>query len=152
MTRAPTTDRRRVLGYAGAAAAVLTAGCSGTDGEGGNGTTTGGSSGVAESFTLGGRASGWKGMAPERIAEEPNPTLSFTPGERYEVTWENLDGAEHELVVEDANGEEIVATESASETGATRTVTFEATEAMAGYYCEYHPQSMRGQVDTAGDS
>lgn len=58
----------------------------------------------------------------------------------------NLDGREHELIIEDGDGNELAATESATQSGATRSVTFTASQEMAQYYCEYHPQSMRGDV------
>ena len=58
----------------------------------------------------------------------------------------NLDGREHELVIEDANGGEIVASESNEQMGATASLTFTASEEMAQYYCEYHPKRMRGDI------
>ncbi|WP_440009894.1 cupredoxin domain-containing protein [Halomicrococcus sp. SG-WS-1] len=59
----------------------------------------------------------------------------------------NLDGVEHELIIEDADGKALVESDSATEQGATVSVTFTADEAMAEYYCEYHPQDMRGDVE-----
>ena len=103
----------------------------------------------AESYVLGGKVSGWQGQEPEAIAGETNPTLSLQAGTTYEITWENLDGMEHELIVESESGEELAATESASEQGATRSLTFEATSEAASYYCEYHPESMRGDVSVS---
>jgi hypothetical protein len=44
----------------------------------------------------------------------------------------------------------IGATEIISEQGAVQVVEFEATEAMAEYYCEVHPNSMRGDVSLGG--
>jgi hypothetical protein len=109
----------------------------------GPGATTGGG---AQAIKLGGKIPGWQGRAPEAIAGETNPTLSLQSGTTYRLTWVNLDGAKHELIIEAANGTELVATESTSKEGATRTVTFTATEQMAQYYCEYHPNSMRGNI------
>ena len=103
----------------------------------------------AESFVLGGEQSGWQGQEPQAIAGETNPTLSMEAGTTYEITWENLDGTEHELIIETESGEQLAATESASEQGATRSLTFEATTEAASYYCEYHPESMRGDVSVS---
>lgn len=102
--------------------------------------------GETDRIELGGRREGWVGVEPMPIAGETNPTLTLEAGQTYELVWENLNGLEHELIVESADGAELVATESASEQGATRSVTFEATAEAAEYYCEYHPESMRGQV------
>jgi hypothetical protein len=113
----------------------------------GTGPTTGG---AAQAIKLGGRIAGWQGRAPSAIQGETNPTLSLQPGAMYRLTWVNLDGAEHELIIEDSNGNELVATESASKKGVTRSVTFTAAKQMAQYYCEYHPQSMRGDIRFGG--
>lgn len=96
---------------------------------------------------LGGEVGHWFGLAPTAIHEGENPTLTLQPGEKYRIVWMNIDGVEHELIIEDANGEELVATEDATRAGATRSVTFTASEEMAEYYCEYHPESMRGDVE-----
>ncbi len=101
---------------------------------------------AAQSYVLGGEQSGWKGREPATIAEETNPTLSMVAGRTYEITWENLDGMEHELIIETESGEQLAATESTTEQGATRSLTFEATSEAASYYCEYHPESMRGEI------
>lgn len=103
--------------------------------------------GAVETIKLGGKIPGWQGRVPSAIQGKTNPTLSLEPGTTYRLTWVNLDGAEHELIIEDSNGNEITATESASKKGVTRSVTFTATRKMAQYYCEYHPKSMRGNVE-----
>ena len=159
-------------------ATALVAGCPGNGGGGSGETTTtgGGETGTAEtgtaetgtaetgtaetgtaetatpseSFVLGGERSGWKGQNPESIAGQTNPTLSMEAGTTYEITWENLDGLEHELIIESESGEHLAATESATEKGATRSLTFEATTDAATYYCEYHPESMRGEISVSG--
>jgi hypothetical protein len=102
--------------------------------------------GPAQAIKLGGKVAGWQGRAPAAIQGETNPTLTLQPGTTYRLTWVNLDGAEHELIIEDSNGKELVASKSSSKKGATRTVTFQAAKQMAQYYCEYHPQSMRGDI------
>lgn len=96
---------------------------------------------------LGGEVSHWFGLAPPPIHGEENPTLALNPGERYRLVRMNLDGVEHELIIQDADGTELVATESATRAGATRSVVFTASREMAQYYCEYHPRSIRGDVD-----
>jgi hypothetical protein len=113
----------------------------------GTGPTT---AGPAQAIKLGGKIAGWMGRAPAAIQSKTNPTLTLQPGTTYRLTWVNLDGAEHELIIEDANGNELVATESSSKKGVTRTVTFQATKQMDQYYCEYHPQSMRGNIRVGG--
>lgn len=106
--------------------------------------------GAVETIKLGGKIPGWQGQTPSAIQGKTNPTLSLEPGTTYRLTWVNLDGAEHELIIEDRNGNEITATESASKKGVTRSITFTATKKMAQYYCEYHPQSMRGNIEFGG--
>lgn len=100
-------------------------------------------------FELDGDTSGWVGRSPDAIAGQTNPTLDLEPGRTYRVTWTNADGAPHSFVVEDANGNRLAGTEITEEEGASLTLEFEATPAMAEYYCEVHPQSMRGQVDVS---
>lgn len=111
-------------------------------------TSTGTSTATGEvDIRLGGKTEAWVGQSPDRINGQNNPTLQLTAGTEYTLIWENLDGAEHELIIQDANGKELAATESASEKGVTRSVTFTASQKMAEYYCEYHPQSMRGTIE-----
>ena len=114
------------------------AGCLGMNGGGGDS--------PKETFKLGGKVAGWQGRAPSAIEGKSNPTLQMTAGTTYEIVWENLDGKEHELIIESESGEELAATEHASKKGQTRSVTFTAMSEAASYYCEYHPKSMRGKV------
>lgn len=95
---------------------------------------------------LDGATSGWIGVTPASIEGETNPTLELEPGTTYTVVWENADGAPHNFVIETDDGENLVETEIIEEEGETQTVEFEATEEMAEYYCEVHPNSMRGDV------
>lgn len=97
-------------------------------------------------FELGGASDAWVGEAPEDIEGEDNPTLVLEEGESYEVTWENLDGVEHNFVIIDEEGDQIVESELIGEEGETQTVEFEAEEEMSEYYCEPHPQTMRGDI------
>jgi plastocyanin len=158
-------SRRRFLRALGAASAVAGAGGAAgaqdttaederrgttTDGDGQETTTEGDRTTVAEDATtivLGGRTEYWLGLAPAAIEGERNPTLQLREGERYRLVWVNLDGVEHELIVEDGDGEELVESDSNEETGATASVAFTASESMAEYYCEYHPEEMRGSVE-----
>lgn len=95
-------------------------------------------------------ASGWEGQTPAAIEGETNPTLTFRAGQDYEVVWENVDGLPHNFVIENADGGQVFRTERKARAGAIQTVRFTATEGMAGYYCEIHPDSMAGDVEVPG--
>jgi len=95
---------------------------------------------------LGGQTQHWFGLGPESIRGTENPDLELEAGTTYRFVWMNLDGAPHEPVVEDADGNVLASTAPARVPGVTRTVTFEATEEMVEYYCTFHPNSMRGAV------
>lgn len=101
-------------------------------------------------FQLGGKVAGWQGRSPSSIEGQTNPTLELEAGIEYEIIWRNLDGAPHNIVIEDADGNNLVRTKLISEQGASQSVTFTASEKMAEYYCEAHPQSMRGTVNISG--
>lgn len=131
----------RALAAGGSAGALgATAGCLG----GGDGSADG--TVAPNTFELGGEVAGWRGRAPASIDGTQNPALALTPGETYTVTWENLDGAPHDFVIEDADGERLEGTEATDETGATRSLTFTASAEMAAYVCTFHPTSMRGEI------
>lgn len=98
-------------------------------------------------FDLGGDTGGWIGRSPESIAEERNPTLELEPGETYEIVWENVDGARHNVVILGEGQERLVRTEIIAEEGATQSVEFEATEDMTEYLCEVHPETMIGDIE-----
>lgn len=97
-------------------------------------------------IVLGGRTSGWRGRAPVSIEGTTNPELPFVPGQDYRVRWTNVDGQPHNFVVLNGEGNALVATDIISSQGAVQEVTFTASEDMAEYYCEVHPNSMRGNV------
>ncbi|WP_227354343.1 plastocyanin/azurin family copper-binding protein [Haladaptatus salinisoli] len=165
-------SRRSVLRLSGSALAATTlAGCTGggggdsgttttttkTDDGGTSTTTSGGSNGDREEIRLGAKQSGWVGRKPQSIAGEKNPTLSLKAGQKYKLTWENLDGMEHELlIVDDSNGKleesdkKLVKSDDAKKKGETVTVTFTASKQMAQYFCEYHAQTMKGRVKLEG--
>lgn len=50
-------------------------------------------------------------------------------------------------MIVDADGAELVRTDIMETEGETQSVEFEATEGMAEYYCEVHPESMRGSIE-----
>ncbi|RKD93740.1 cupredoxin domain-containing protein [Halopiger aswanensis] len=91
----------------------------------------------------------WTGAEPAGIAGESNPTLVLVAGREYAITWENTDGFRHNLELRDGDDAVVdgYATESAATEGATRTLTFEATPAMAAYVCEPHEPTMRGDLE-----
>jgi len=134
----PSASRRRVLQAAAAAGGVV--GLSGI----------GAAQFDTQTIELGAETSGWQGVSPDAIADETNPTLELEEGTTYEVTWENLDGAAHNFVIVDSEGEELERTELMSEQGETQTLEFEATSEMAEYYCEPHRATMRGEISLGG--
>ncbi|UPV74459.1 hypothetical protein M0R89_18250 [Halorussus limi] len=97
-------------------------------------------------FVLGGRVGGWRGISPDSIDGETNPTLNLQPGTEYTLVWKNLDGAPHNFAIVGEQGSTLLSTEVISEQGATQTVEFTAESAMAEYLCEVHPISMRGDI------
>jgi plastocyanin/glucose/arabinose dehydrogenase len=88
----------------------------------------------------------WLGVFPETIEGEINPTLSLLAGEEYTVEWTNTTDTSHNFVMVDDNGEEIVASDDTSEEGESEIVEFTATEEMAAYYCDSHPDQMGGEI------
>lgn len=102
-----------------------------------------------QAIRLGAETAGWKGQAPSDIEDETNPTISLQAGTSYDLTWENLDGEEHELIVADADETEIQSSGESEQEGETVSMTVNVTQEMAGqsgiYYCEYHPEAMRGE-------
>jgi hypothetical protein len=132
-----------------AAGTALVAGCGGGGGDGGDG-GDGGSSAwedVSE-IELGAQAAGWEGQAPSPIEGENNPTLVLYEGQQYTVTWENLDGTEHNFELRNSD-DEVVGdheTELMGTEGETQTYEFEATSEMAEYVCNPHSASMRGTI------
>ncbi|WP_135304811.1 CHRD domain-containing protein [Haloarcula amylovorans] len=95
---------------------------------------------------LDGSRDAWVGRSPASISGRQNPTLQLQAGETYTLTWTNIDGRPHNFVITDGGGTEILRTDILTTEGETQTVEFEATEAMQTYYCEVHPNSMRGTI------
>lgn len=93
-----------------------------------------------------GRVSGWLGTSPSSIADENNPALQLHEGAEYTFTWNNVDGAPHNVIIEDESGNtEYVATEII--TSGSQSTTFTVEPGMASYYCEVHPSSMRAPIE-----
>ena len=107
----------------------------------------GNESGQQNQITLDSSEDGWVGVEPASIRDETNPTLTMQAGQQYELVWVNRDGREHELVIVDAAGEDLVETQSAEQSGVEVRTTFRADERMAEYYCWYHRQTERGAVE-----
>lgn len=104
---------------------------------------------AAVTFEFAGATRGWQGRAPESISGATNPTLTLQPGTTYRITWENVDGQPHNVVIVDDEENQLERTELITE--GTQTLTFTATAEMSGYYCEAHPTSMRGNISIAGE-
>ncbi|ELY91899.1 blue (type 1) copper domain protein [Natrialba hulunbeirensis JCM 10989] len=97
-----------------------------------------------------GLTEGWVGVEPEEIEDEENPTLILTEGDAYEITFENMDGAEHNLEIVDEDDEVVgeYETDTNSEEGETETLEIdEVTDEMAEYVCRPHQETMRGEID-----
>lgn len=110
-----------------------------------------GESDASTTIRLGGGTGGWTGEEPEQIAGETNPTIELRSGTTYEFVWDNLDGEEHELVLADENGDEVEASESSETEGETISMEVTASEELAEYLCEYHPESMRGEIEVVAE-
>lgn len=101
---------------------------------------------VDADFRLGGDAHAWQGQLPTAIKGTKNPSLTVKAGATYTLVWENLDGIQHNFAIANQNGEDVLATDFLGEKGATQTVEFTASKEMAEYYCQVHPNSMRGSI------
>lgn len=95
---------------------------------------------------LAARTDGWAGIGPNEDPDEENPPLRLRAGVTYEVIWENRDGERHQLVIADADGEEVASTGSTGEFAATRSMEFTAHNELEEYYCRFHPDLMRGDI------
>lgn len=127
-----TADRRRFLQVVGGLSVAGFAGVTGL-------------ASAQTEIALEGETAGWQGISPADIEGETNPTLSLEPGEDYVVEWTNADGMGHNFAIVDGSGEELLASDII--TDGSQTVEFTASEEMAEYFCQPHPQSMRGDID-----
>ncbi len=91
---------------------------------------------------------GWRGVEPQEIADQDNPTLTLQEGESYEIGWEEGDGAAHNIELVDDNDEVVddYQTEEATEGGEDQFIRFDAAPEIAEYVCRVHPQTMRGEI------
>lgn len=107
--------------------------------------------GASRTIELDGETAGWKGQIPNTIEGKTNPTLSLDPGPNYyTLSWENVDGEEHRFIIGDGTGNQLEASDTSRKAGETVTLTFTASEEMAEYYCEHHPNTMRGDITIDG--
>lgn len=126
------------------------------------GATAAGAAGVATSddaaakqetqtYRFGGEVAGWQGRAPPEIEGEVNPTIELEAGQEYEFWFENIDGAPHNIALQDSEGNVIVRSDNITQEGATASVTFTATPQMVQYICTIHPTTMIGDVNVTGE-
>lgn len=101
---------------------------------------------VTQEYVLGGRVSGWQGAAPDSIDGTVNPTLNLSAGQLYAITWVNLDGVPHNVAITNADGETVAATKIIAGQGTSQTLVFRVPDDPGTYYCEVHPNSMRGNI------
>ncbi|MFW5937625.1 MAG: DUF7282 domain-containing protein [Halanaeroarchaeum sp.] len=104
-----------------------------------------------ETYELIGETAGWEGVAPDDIEGETNPSLDVIPGEQYRVIWENGDGVGHNFSIVGGHGQTVQSSELMSTEGDTQEVTFTAEEDYQEYYCEPHPEAMRGSFRIVSD-
>lgn len=105
---------------------------------------------VEQTFEFEAAMGGWVSTAPSDIEDAVNPTLDLEAGRTYEIQWTNMDGFEHNFVVLDTGGTELIRTGTIQQAGQTQVIRFTATEEMTQYMCEIHPSTMRGTLSLAG--
>lgn len=147
MKPSSSVDRRRYLKVAGTAALVPLAGCTLPVIK----TNPASSAYPHRRFVIGAEASAWRGIEPEEVADERNPTLHLLPGKTTRIVWRNLDGKRHKLVVEDSMENVLHESDVSTERGETHTLTMEVTQEMTTYLCEFHEVSMRGDILVSTD-
>ena len=153
-------DRRTVLKATGASlAAVAIAGCSGSgdddDDVGGNGGDDTDGNGAddsyevdpSESILLEGITGGYVGIEPSSIEGVENPTLVLQDGEEYEIGWTQGDGASHNVELWDSSQNMVddYGTTLTNDPGDGDYLTFTATDEIAYYRCQPHPD-MQGEI------
>lgn len=75
-----------------------------------------------------------------------NPTLDITMGNEYQIKINNPTDEEHELIIEN-NEKSKVASSEEIEPGKNTDFKFKADETgELNYYCEYHPETMKGII------
>lgn len=105
--------------------------------------------GDVEEIVLEADAGGWRGLEPDAIAGERNPTLVLYESREYGITVRNGDGEPHVLELRDADG--AVAdehrTNAVEARGETQTLRARATLGIAGHACGAHADSTSGEID-----
>lgn len=97
---------------------------------------------------------GWVGVEPSHIDRVENPTLVLVEGREYEFTCENRDNVKHNLAIHDDDDEVVaeLSTGVVADTGATETLSFEATPKMVTYICEHQPVIQLGDIEVVDAS
>ncbi|MFC4550159.1 MULTISPECIES: cupredoxin domain-containing protein [Halorussus] len=82
---------------------------------------------------------GWVGRSPSEIRGQNAPTLNLDPGQRVTVEWTNRTNEIHNFVVTKRypGGNALFRSDYVA-SGDSQTVTFQAQEGLAAYYCENH--------------
>lgn len=104
---------------------------------------------VSQQYYLGGLISGWAGAAPESINGTTNPGLNLSADTLYAISWVNVDGAPHNVVITNQTGNNLARTPVVSGTATAQTLVFRTPSEPGTYYCEVHPGSMRGEIELA---
>ena len=75
-----------------------------------------------------------------------NPTLDITMGNEYQIKINNPTDEEHELIIENTEHSKVASSEEI-EPGKNTEFKFKTEEtAELNYYCEYHPETMKGII------
>lgn len=153
MTRDSISRRQMVTLTGAAVGTALVAGCNDDNGDNGDDNGDDGDDadvsdweGVDE-IRLEGHSSGWEGLEPSMIAGETNPTLILFEGDSYSITWENGDGATHNIEIVD-DGDNVVgdySTENTNDDEQTLEID-EVTSDFHEYVCRPHAGPMRGSI------
>ncbi|WP_115863829.1 cupredoxin domain-containing protein [Halorussus litoreus] len=138
-----TVGRRAFLRTAGATAAAGATTMAGSD--------DAAAQEEATRYEFGGEVPGWQGRAPPEIEGETNPTVELEAGTEYTFWFENIDGAPHNIAMQDSEGNTLVESETVTGEGSTASITFTATAEMAQYICLVHPTTMVGDAEVAGE-
>lgn len=136
-------NRRWFLKAAGATiATAAVAGCIGDDDDNDDANWE-----DVREIVLRGYATHWEGVEPDFIDGDQNMTLVLYEGEEYTIEWINGDGIDHDLEIQDGDGNVLYSTETVSSSGESASVTFTASADMAAYECSYHRGIQRGDIE-----
>lgn len=136
-------NRRTLLKFAaGAAAATALSGCTET-------AQIHQEWGDIDHIVLEAYTDGWRGLRPDTIVDEENPTLVLYEGREYEVTIRNGDGESHlfEIPSEMDLDSEMAPIAIIDEDEAEETLLLRASPRISKYICDAHRQPMRGDID-----